>query len=210
MSRIAAVAALAVITENGDAAFVGPSRFLVISTHPFVFKLFRQRPSSFSLRQSTDVASKEASVADDSLGTKSSQTLDVNFEESKTTIQTKGAFVNDGLFSWMTNFMTMYEDGKSVPLGIPMTSSSESRKASPETIALQKKEYSDNLTNIGWEERERRRQAADIFAVVTAVYVLWASLIVDQGDLQGHLLRFMSFLPLFLAVGLKKSAQSGL
>jgi hypothetical protein len=45
---------------------------------------------------------------------------------------------------------------------------------------------------------------------LSAAYVGWASLIADDGGLSGHILRFLSVIPLFLAVGYKLSAETGL
>ena len=121
----------------------------------------------------------------------------------------KEMFDNDGLFSWMQSFFLFHEDGKSMKYFVPVDADSTSRKT-PEQVAAQKREFSKDLMNIGMEERERRRNAGDIFTVVTAAYVCWAALVVDQGDLLGHILRFLSVLPLFFAVGLKESADRGL
>jgi hypothetical protein len=130
-------------------------------------------------------------------------------EEDRITSKSQGAFVNDGPFSWMTNYLFLHETGKSMAFGIPVDAD-ESRETSPDQIARQKQELATNLMNIGMEERERRRQAGNVFVVVTAVYALWAALVGDHGDFQGHVLRFMSVLPLFLAQGYRKSAKAGL
>jgi hypothetical protein len=121
---------------------------------------------------------------------------------------TKETFVNDGLFSFMQNFLTLHEDGKSMAYGIPVAAD-ESRRSSPEKVAAEREEYAKKLMNIGMEERERRRNAGETFQVVTAVYICWAALI-DQGDFTGHILRFLVVLPLFFAVGYRLSADEGI
>jgi hypothetical protein len=118
-------------------------------------------------------------------------------------------FVNDGPFSWMTNYLGVYEDGKSLAYGVPVAADT-TRTSTPDTIAEEKQLFTENLMNIGTDERERRRKGAQVAWVVTAIYVLWASLIADHGDLAGHFARFMAFLPFSLAIGYQKSADSGL
>jgi hypothetical protein len=129
---------------------------------------------------------------------------------SKKKSQQKVAFVNDGPFSFMTNYLSSHETGKSMAFGIPFDADENRKASSPDQIALQKQELSRNLMNIGMDERERRRQAANIFTIVTAVYAMWAALVGDHGDFQGHVLRFMSVLPMFFVLGYKKSADQGL
>ena len=129
----------------------------------------------------------------------------------KESITPKGlnAFVNDGPFSWLMDYLFLHQPGKSMAFGIPI-GTDKSRETSIEQIAQSKSELARNLMNIGMEERERRRQAGNIFVAVTAVYALWAALIADHGDFQGHVLRFMTFLPMFFALGYKESAKQGL
>ena len=133
-------------------------------------------------------------------------------KESPVKTETKAkedSFVNDGLFSWMETFLFPYGEGKSLSYGVPV-SAHDKPKATPDQVAAQKQEYTKNMMNIGTEERERRRNAADFFAVATAAYLCWAALIADQGDMAGHIVRFISVLPLFVTVGYKESGQRGL
>lgn len=137
---------------------------------------------------------------------------EVGTSQTKTQKQTtapskqKEDFVNDGPFSFISNFMGAWEDGKTMNLVVP----GEGKKLSEEEAAKQTKEFTDNLQNIGMDERERRRKAGDVMKIVTAIYVIWASLIGDNGDLAGHFIRFMAVVPLFFTVGLQKSAEKGL
>jgi hypothetical protein len=126
-------------------------------------------------------------------------------EKTKQEGQTN-TFENNGPFSWMEGFMGAFEEGKTMTLVAPL----KDGVVSEEQATKQRQEFTDNLQNIGMDERERRRKAGEIAAAVTAAYAIWASLIGDQGDLGGHLLRFLTIIPLFLTVGFKKSADSGL
>ena len=124
----------------------------------------------------------------------------------------KSEFVNDGLFSWMTPYLNLFgiQEGKSVWFGPIPVDIDTSNQPSMEQAAQLRKEAADNLMNIGMDERERRAQASNVFAVLTAVYMTVSTLALDHGDLNGHLLRFMSVIPLFFTTGYKLSADTGL
>lgn len=160
-----------------------------------------QRPkTALHLSAETPTSAKEEEMSTNEVGTSQKQ------KQTTAPSKQKEDFVNDGPFSFISNFMGAWEDGKTMNLVVP----GEGKKLSEEEAAKQTKEFTNNLQNIGIDERERRRKAGDIMKIVTAVYVIWASLIGDNGDLTGHFVRFMSVVPLFFAVGLQKSAEKGL
>ena len=130
------------------------------------------------------------------------------------TTEVEKSFSNDGPFSWMSPYLGVfgYEEGKSSVYAIPVPVSLESSKDTPtaEEIADRQKEAREKMFNIGPEERERRGEAAKIFRAVTIAYAIYASLVIDQGDVIGHLARFAIILPLFFTIGFQRSAEEGL
>lgn len=181
------------------------------ATHAFVTKPFAEhtKTTMSRLRQRAPPKKSLWTPAILSAESETSSTLENTAESSSKVPQTqKELFANDGPFSWMTPFLFAYQDGKSLAAGIPVEKSSQSSSA--ENTTKDRQGNAEKLMNIGMEERERRRNAGDVFLVITSVYVLWASLIADHGDFAGHILRFMTVLPLFFTVGFKKSADSGL
>jgi hypothetical protein len=68
----------------------------------------------------------------------------------------------------------------------------------------------EEMTNIGPEERDRRRYAGEIATRISIGYAIFSSLLLDHGDFMGHVHRFLIVVPLFLALGYKKSAERGL
>jgi hypothetical protein len=127
-------------------------------------------------------------------------------------VNKKGAFVNDGPLAWMTTYLDQFglKEGKSVFFGALAIDVDDSKRSSQEEAAALRQKSAQDLTNIGMDERERRDKAGNVMWAVSAAYVVWASLIADDGGLSGHFLRFLSVIPLFLAVGYKLSAKTGL
>lgn len=129
-----------------------------------------------------------------------------------TTSEKKREFENKGrLFSWIPMYLELFgmTEGKSLNYAIPLNVD-ESRRSSPAESARLKKEAAENLQNIGIDERNRRAEAAKIFAAISILYAGWAGIIVDDGDLIGHIVRFGVVFPLFFAEGMRRSAESGL
>lgn len=81
---------------------------------------------------------------------------------------------------------------------------------SAEEAAQLRQAAAKSLNNIGDEERARRSQAGDIMTVVSAIFILWASLFADDGGFSGHVLRMATVMPILFAYGYKESAKSGL
>jgi hypothetical protein len=131
--------------------------------------------------------------------------------DSEPTIE-KGAFVNDGPLAGMTTYLDKLglKEGKSVYFGALTIDVDDSKRNSEEEATALRQKSAQDLTNIGMDERDRRDKAGNIMWAVWAAYVGWASLIADDGGLSGHILRFLSVIPLFLAVGYKLSAETGL
>jgi hypothetical protein len=109
----------------------------------------------------------------------------------------------------MTPFLDLFgfKEGKRMNYAIPMDVVGQSNvsKISDADAARLREEATKTLSNIGTEERERRAQAAKVFGIITALYSVWAALIADDGGLSGHILRFLSIIPLFFTVGYKLS-----
>jgi hypothetical protein len=124
----------------------------------------------------------------------------------------QGEFVNDGPLAGMTTYLDKLglKEGKSVYFGALTIDVDESKRNSEEDAAALREKSAEDLTNIGMDERDRRDKAGDFMWAVSAAYVGWASLIADDGGFSGHILRFLSVIPLFLAVGYKLSAETGL
>jgi hypothetical protein len=127
-------------------------------------------------------------------------------------------FVNDGPLAWMRPYLTVFgmTEGKTLNFALPFDLDDDSKnfnsdeQAAAAAAARLREEAARTLTNIGAEERERRGQAATVFAVLTAMYAVWSSLIADDGGLAGHLIRFGIVLPLFFTFGYKLSEETGL
>lgn len=132
--------------------------------------------------------------------------------DSEPAVNEKEAFVNDGPLAWMTTYLDKFglKEGKSVFLGALSVDVDESKRKPEEEASALRQKSAEDLTNIGMDERDRRDKAGNVMWAVSAAYVAWASLIADDGGLSGHFLRFLSVIPLFLAVGYKLSAETGL
>jgi hypothetical protein len=134
--------------------------------------------------------------------------------EEDTILETRqpSEFVNDGPMAWMNPYLDLFgvKEGKSIAFGPIPIDIDESKRPSPAIAAELRKEAAKIFQNIGMDERERRAKAGDIFAIATVAFTVWAALFADNGQLAGHVLRFLSVIPLFLTVGYKLSAETGL
>jgi hypothetical protein len=101
------------------------------------------------------------------------------------------------------------KEGKSIYFGV-FTNDAKKDATTPEDAAVLRQLATENLTNIDDAERARRDQAGDIMGIVSALYIIWASLFADDGGFGGHVLRMVAVMPIFLAYGYKKSAKDGL
>ena len=122
------------------------------------------------------------------------------------------SYQNDGPFAFMQDMLEiggLTKEGKSIYFGV-LTKDVNPESTSPEEAARMRQLAAENLTNIDDAERARRDQAGDIMILVSALYVVWASLFADDGEFGGHILRMAAVMPIFLAYGYKKSAKSGL
>lgn len=79
-----------------------------------------------------------------------------------------------------------------------------------EEAQARRQQAAQDLVNIGVEERQRRDRASSIVGALSVAYIGWASIVADDGGVNGHLLRFLSVIPVFFAVGYKLSAETGL
>jgi len=137
--------------------------------------------------------------------------------EEKSTLMDDGKafeakpFENNTLFSWLVPYLTLFgmKEGNTM-YGVLPVAVDEDQRVGTEEAARRRAQAAVEFVNIGMEERERRDKMGDVFAVVTTVYVIWAALIGDDGDLQGHIFKFLSFIPFLFAIGLKLSSKAGL
>lgn len=121
------------------------------------------------------------------------------------------SYQNDGPFGFLQQFLEiggLTKEGKSIYFGA--FTKDATNATPPEEAAQLRQTAAESLTNIGDEERARRDQAGDIMTVVSAIYILWATLIADDGGFSGHVVRMAAAMPIFLAYGYKESAKSGL
>lgn len=102
-----------------------------------------------------------------------------------------------------------FQEGKTTFYG-PAVQVKESDYPSEEEQDARRIKAKEEMTNIGQDERDRRRYAGEIAYKVTIAYALLSSLFLDDGSFSGHMARFAVVLPLFFAAGYTKSADSGL
>lgn len=177
---------------------------LAVSHAVAFLPLYRTATQPLSLSSAADAETGQPS-GDDGGTAASSQSQEEGFE-------------NDGPFAWLLPYMDAigFKQGNSVQGGIPSNSDNSKKQGggggglSEAEGASRRQQASEDLQNIGPEERERRDRNGDVMIAVSVAYATWAGLIADDGGLTGHLLRALLALPLFLAVGLKLSAQTGL
>lgn len=139
-------------------------------------------------------------------------TLNSLARQVSTTSSLQSSYQNDGPFAFMQDMLEiggLTKEGKSIYYGV-LTKDANPKSTSPEEAAQLRQIAAENLTNIDDAERARRDQAGDIMIAVSALYVIWASLIADDGEFGGHILRMAALMPIFLAYGYKESAKSGL
>jgi hypothetical protein len=120
-------------------------------------------------------------------------------------------FVNEGPLAWMSTFLDLFgmKEGKSLFFALPLDVD-EDKRASPQDAKQLKAAAAVDLVNISSEERARRGKAGSYMWALSSVYVLWASLVADNGDLLGHVLRLLAAFPVFFALGFQLSAETGL
>jgi hypothetical protein len=123
-------------------------------------------------------------------------------------------FVNQGPFSFMEPYLDLlgFKPGRQIMGAIPQEAAN-SMLAVPMTeqeAERRRRAAEMEMVNISDEERQRRLEIAKVAAFVSALYISWATLIADQGDMFGHFLRFAAFVPLVLAWGFYQSGKQGL
>jgi hypothetical protein len=129
-----------------------------------------------------------------------------------TTVVHQDPFVNDGPFAFMSLYLDFVgvQEGKSIAFGpIPVTIDESKRQSEADALNSREKAARE-LQNLGMDERDRRSQLANVMGVISFVYVVMASSILDDGGYSGHFFRFLSIIPLFPAVGFKLSSETGL
>mmetsp|Transcript_17330 Transcript_17330/g.32828 ORF Transcript_17330/g.32828 Transcript_17330/m.32828 type:complete len:189 (-) Transcript_17330:441-1007(-) len=123
----------------------------------------------------------------------------------------KKDFVNDGPFSFMQPALSVlgFNEGTTTYYG-PTIPVNESDYPTLEEQQKRREQAKEEMTNIGPDERDRRRSAGEVATKLSIGYAIFASLILDHGDFNGHLSRFFIVVFLFFALGYKKSAEKGL
>jgi hypothetical protein len=100
-----------------------------------------------------------------------------------------------------------FKEGNTL-VGVVPTSPTE-KLSDEEALALRKK-ATEELTNIGPEERERRAKLGKILLLDAAGYAAFSAIFLDDGSITGHLAKFAVVAPLFFGRGFQLSAESGL
>lgn len=120
-------------------------------------------------------------------------------------------FVNNGPFSFMQPALSIlgFKEGTTTYYG-PTIPVDESDYPTLEEQQKRREKAREEMTNIGPEERDRRRSAGELATKLSIGYAIFSSLILDHGDVNGHLSRFFIMVFLFFALGYKKSAERGL
>jgi hypothetical protein len=120
-------------------------------------------------------------------------------------------FVNDGPMAWMEPYLQGMgiQEGRAIAYGPITIKVDEASRPPPQVAELLRNEAARNLVNINAQERQRRDAVGTLAWYATVSYATWASLVADDGGLGGHVLRLLTVIPLFLAVGYKRSAQTG-
>lgn len=122
-------------------------------------------------------------------------------------------FENSGPLAWMQQYLDLagIKPGENIAYG-PFTTGpvKDSERISSDEASRRREEAAGNLQNIDNDERDRRLQISKLMTVATVAYAGWAALLGDQGDFRGHILRFLTFVPLMFTVGYRLSAETGL
>jgi len=120
-----------------------------------------------------------------------------------------GNVSNDGPFAWMVTYLNLigFKEGNTLVGAMP---TSPTKKLSDEEALAMREKATEELTNIGPEERERRAKLGKILLVVAAGYAAISAIFLDDGSITGHLAKFAVVAPLFFGRGFQLSAESGL
>ncbi len=99
-------------------------------------------------------------------------------------------FVNDGLFAWMQPYLDLFGfvEGNTVYYG-PGVAADPSKAPSTEDQERLRADAIESMTNIGADERERRREGGEIASRAAIAYALVSSIFLDDGSLEGHFVR---------------------
>ena len=145
-----------------------------------------------------------------SIGADRRKSFTVSTPGSQSAVFASTEFKNDGPFSFMEEALGVggITEGKKIVWGVLTEEVGE--KVPEDTASKLREEAAQNLTNIDEEERDRRDRAGSVIYAITAVFALYLSIFVDQGDFAGHLMRFSVFPFFSLGYGYKQSAKEGL
>ena len=119
-------------------------------------------------------------------------------------------FRNDGKYWFMKTLLGFYQEGTSLVNGVPTKKSDSSIKISENEAKKRREKAIEELVNIDFDERQRRINSGNIALTLAAIYAVYMTWFVDQGDAFGHVVRF-SVYPLFATgYGLRESGKAGL
>lgn len=122
----------------------------------------------------------------------------------------KDKFINNGPFSFVQPALSLvgFKEGKTTFYG-PAVDVDPKDYPTQEEQEARREMAKKNMFNIGEDERYRRKEAGEIFQKISIVYAILSS-VLDDGSMSGIATRFLVVIPLFLAVGYTKSAETGL
>mmetsp|Transcript_37850 Transcript_37850/g.46233 ORF Transcript_37850/g.46233 Transcript_37850/m.46233 type:complete len:214 (-) Transcript_37850:535-1176(-) len=119
---------------------------------------------------------------------------DINDEIEK--VKNSMGFRNDGNYWFMKTILpSVFKDGQRVKNGIP-TDLDPSLKVSDEIVAERRSAAAERLINIDEDESTRRSEFGKTVLFTALFYAAFISIVVDEGDVFGHLVR-LSLFPLF-------------
>lgn len=202
----AAVVAVTFIQNQDAKAF-----YLPLKSPP---QQHKSNPFSLFLSSNENMAMDETSArisTDPNKPTKSSDEMFKTIED----VRDSFGFRNDGKYWFMKTLMAPYSEGARLFNGIPMQQSnnisSRKNEVSEEEIADRRQRSASELVNIDDMERNRRIESGNLCLALTALVTTYIVTFIDQGDLYGHLIRFIAIYPFFaVGYGLRKSGKAGL
>lgn len=152
-----------------------------------------------------------SSSLDDDMTTTTTTTSSPSIDTQIETVKNNMNFRNDGPYWFMKTILpTLFKDGSRLNAGIATTPTT-APSISPAAILERRRKATEENINIDEDERERRRTVGTYLMAVAAVVGAYVALFVDEGDLVGHLLRFLAVIgPGTLGYGFYESGSRGL
>ena len=110
--------------------------------------------------------------------------------DGDTTSKSATTFINNGPFSFMEPFLDIigFKEGRKMYFAAPLPVDPSNAPSNEEALSL-RREATENLMNIGIDERERRREGGNVSFAVAAAYAAYATIVLDDGGVGGHFAR---------------------